>query len=472
MKIFEEEIHLGNQSALHSLDEIAVTKYHWKTVITAGMGFFTDAYDLFIIGTVTAILTPIWHLNTVQLSLLNSTALLAAVLGAIIFGRLMDKLGRKKMYGIEVLLLVVGAVLSAFSMNFTQLLIFRFIVGLGVGGDYPTSSVITAEYANRKDRGRLVTLVFAMQGIGLVIGPAIAAALLSTGLSHAIIWRLMLGIGAIPAASVIYLRRKIAESPRYSFHVQGDQAQTAQTIKLVTGESVDALSNAVTTKRHSIWQRTYLKRLIGTAGSWFLIDIVFYGNGVSSQLLMKNLLPHSSLIQTTLVSTLIFLIAALPGYYVAAAFMDRIGRKKIQWIGFSIMALMYGLISLAPSITKVPMLFLLVYAIGFFFVEFGPNTTTFLYPAELYPTDIRGIGHGLSASGGKLGAFVAAFLFPPLLKSIGLSHLMGILSIIAILGVGLTMLLPEPKQRALEELNEQLGEPSAMNSSHMQKSIS
>lgn len=463
---------MSNQSALHSLDETRVTQYHWKTVITAGMGFFTDAYDLFIIGTVTAILTPIWHLNTLQLSLLNSTALLAAVIGAIVFGRLMDKLGRKKMYGIEVLLLVVGAVLSAFSMNFTQLLIFRFIVGLGVGGDYPTSSVITAEYANRKDRGRLVTLVFAMQGIGLVIGPAIAAAFLSTGLPHEIIWRLMLGLGAIPAASVIYLRRKIAESPRYSLHVQGDQAQTAQTVKLVTGENIEQIPNVTEMKRHSILQKTYLKRLIGTAGSWFLIDIVFYGNGVSSQLLMKNLLPNSSMVQTTLVSTIIFLVAALPGYYVAAHFMDRIGRRKIQWIGFLMMALMYGVIFLTPSITKLPILFLIVYAIGFFFVEFGPNTTTFLYPAELYPTDIRGIGHGLSASGGKLGAFVAAFLFPPLLKSIGLSHLMGILSVVAILGVGLTMLLPEPKQRALEELNEEMGDTTTIKSPHTEKSIS
>ncbi|MDE3223193.1 MAG: MFS transporter, partial [Acidobacteriota bacterium] len=99
------------------------------------MGFFTDAYDLFIIGTVTVILTPIFNLSTNQISLLNSISLLASVVGAITFGKLMDRLGRKRMYGVEVTILVVGALLSALSWNFTSLMIFRVLVGLGVGGD-------------------------------------------------------------------------------------------------------------------------------------------------------------------------------------------------------------------------------------------------------------------------------------------------------------------------------------------------
>ncbi len=215
----------GSSSIYRVLDEASISRKHWVTVITAGMGFFTDAYDLFIIGTVTAILTPLWHLSTGQLSLLNSISLLSSVFGAIVFGRLMDQLGRKAMYGVEVSLLVLGAVASAFSQSFTELLIFRIIVGIGVGGDYATSAVITSEYANKRDRGRLIGTVFAMQGFGLLAGPLFASILLSTGVSHAIAWRVMLGFGAVPAASVVYLRRKIKETPRFAMHIKGDASQ-------------------------------------------------------------------------------------------------------------------------------------------------------------------------------------------------------------------------------------------------------
>ena len=87
----------GSNSVLTTFDETGVQKFHWRTVITTGMGFFTDAYDLFIIGTVTAILTPLWHLSTGQLAILNSTSLAAAAVGALVCGRLMDRLGRKTM---------------------------------------------------------------------------------------------------------------------------------------------------------------------------------------------------------------------------------------------------------------------------------------------------------------------------------------------------------------------------------------
>ena len=219
-----------------SLDETELGRKHWLTVFTAGMGFFTDAYDLFIIGTVTVLLTPIFNLSTNQISLLNSASLLASVAGALTFGKLMDRLGRKRMYGVEVAILVLGAILTAFAWNFTSLFVFRLIVGYGVGGDYATSAVITSEYSNRKSRGRLVGSVFAMQGLGLLAGPAIASIFLGAGVPDAIAWRLMLGLGAIPAASVIYLRRKIRETPRYTMSIQGDEAATAKTVAWVTGQ--------------------------------------------------------------------------------------------------------------------------------------------------------------------------------------------------------------------------------------------
>ncbi|MDA8360091.1 MAG: MFS transporter [Actinomycetota bacterium] len=458
------------------LDEAEVGKKHWLTVFTAGMGFFTDAYDLFIIGTVTVILTPIFHLSTNQISLLNSISLLASVAGALTFGKLMDMWGRKRMYGVEVAILVLGALLCAFAWNFTSLFIFRLLVGYGVGGDYATSAVITSEYANRKSRGRLVGSVFAMQGLGLLAGPAIASIFLGAGVPNDVAWRLMLGIGAIPAASVIYLRRRIRETPRYTMSVQGDAATTAKTVEWVTGEQPAVRLNGGGTgsptradapgqvgvapigssaagagMRQKLTSRPFLLRLIGTAGSWFLLDIAFYGNSVSSPLILKLLQPKGTLLDHTLISLAIFAIAAFPGYWVAVFLMDRIGRRRIQWQGFVVMAIAFGLIWLLPDGATAIGVFLPLFAISYFFIEFGPNVTTFVFPSEVFPTSVRGTGDGISAGCGKFGAFLGALLVPHLLTSVGISGVMGIMAGVSVVGVALTLVaLPEPKGQTLE----------------------
>ena len=115
------------------------------------------------------------------------------------------------------------------------LLIFRFILGLGIGGDYPLSATLMSEYANRRDRGKLITMVFSMQGLGLIVGPLVAIILLLSGLNHDIIWRIMLALGAVPALATFYLRRQIAETPRFALTMQGDIEGATRTVEMVTG---------------------------------------------------------------------------------------------------------------------------------------------------------------------------------------------------------------------------------------------
>ncbi|MDA8075976.1 MAG: MFS transporter, partial [Actinomycetota bacterium] len=478
------------------LDEAEVGRKHWLTVFTAGMGFFTDAYDLFIIGTVTVLLTPIFHLSTNQISLLNSASLLASVAGALTFGKLMDRLGRKRMYGVEVGILVLGAILTAFAWNFTSLFVFRLVVGYGVGGDYATSAVITSEYANKKSRGRLVGSVFAMQGLGLLAGPAIASIFLGAGVPTTIAWRLMLALGAVPAASVIYLRRRIRETPRYTLSVKGDVAATAKTVEWVTGsqpavgatngagQATAVTATAVTGPalegatgpalvsggatqggvRAKLTSKPFLLRLIGTAGSWFLLDIAFYGNSVSSPLILKLLQPTGTLLDHTLISLGIFAVAAFPGYWLAVFLMDRIGRKRIQWQGFTVMAAAFALIWALPDGATAVGVFLPLFAISYFFIEFGPNMTTFVYPSEVFPTSVRGTGDGISAAAGKTGAFLGALLVPHLLASVGISGVMGIMAAVSVVGIGLTLVaLPEPKGQTLEAASGEIAPEPAVN---------
>src|SRR3990167_6945479 len=385
-----------------------LSKFHLKMVLTAGIGFFTDAYDLFIIGIVSSILQPIWHLSTLQIALLNGAALASAAFGAVFFGFFSDRYGRKKLYGYEVLVLFFGALLSAVAHGFVWLFVMRLIVGFGIGGDYPSSAVVISENSTRKNRGFLVLLVFAMQAVGLIVGPFFASLLLASHLSHAVIWRILLGLGAIPSASVFYLRRNIQESAHY-LKTKQDAAAPIEVSRIVRDlavpkEGLSAYDHQ--NKKPSLLSKKWLLCLFGTAGAWFLLDVAFYGNGVSSVLIINAVHPHATLLAHTLITGILFLVFAVPGYALAAKYVDKIGRKPLQYLGFFMMAVMFDLIAFIPNLENRIPLFVILFGVSFFFVNFGPNTTTFLIPSEIYPTSIRARAHGISAAVGKMGAFV------------------------------------------------------------------
>lgn len=440
---------MARENVIGEIGGEKVNRYHWRIVITAGVGFFTDAYDLFIIGVVTAILAPIWHLTISQLALLNGASLAAAAFGAIFFGTMSDKFGRKKLYGVEVMILFIGAILSAVSPSFLWLLLSRVLVGFGIGGDYPTSAVVASEHSPSKYRGFLVLLVFAMQAVGLIVGPLLASVLLATSIPHDIVWRILLGLGAIPAASVFYLRRRIKESPHYIL-TKETPLEVSRVIHdlAAEGETHEEIKGY---HKQSLLSKKWLIYLIGTAGAWFLLDVAFYGNGISSVLIIRTLSPESGLLAHTLIAALIFLVFAVPGYYFAAKYVDRIGRKPLQYLGFAMIAICYGLIALIPGITNYLVLFVLIFGISFFFVNFGPNTTTFLIPSEIYPTSIRAKAHGISAAVGKLGAFVGAFFLPIVLKHYGMHVTMLMMAIVCLAGVFITVLIPEMKGISLSD---------------------
>src|SRR6266705_1632748 len=203
------------------------------------MGFFTDAYDLFVIGIASTLIAAQWNLSSGRLALLNSTMLAAAFLGAFVFGRFADVIGRKHVYWMVAAIMIVGALGSALSPSYWVLIAFRFVLGFGVGGDYPVSAVMVSEYANRKDRGKLVGMVFSTQALGLIVGPLVALGLLGAGVSDDVAWRVLFALGAVPAAAVIYLRCRMPESPRYQVQVQGKAEQAASRMAHFTGGQVN-----------------------------------------------------------------------------------------------------------------------------------------------------------------------------------------------------------------------------------------
>ena len=419
-------------------DESGITREHWKILFISGMGFFTDAYDLFIIGVAMKLIKEHWHVSPLAEGLVTSTALLASAVGALLFGRVADMLGRKRIYGYEVLVLAGGAIASAFSPDIWWLIGFRVVLGIGIGGDYPVSSTIMSEYSGKRHRGMMVSLVFAMQAAGLIVGPLLAAGLLIAGISHDLIWRLLLGLGAVPALVVFQARRHLAETPRFQ------HAAKARTQPVSFAEGFRRL-----------WQRRDLRtRLVGASLAWFLMDFAYYGNTVSSPTVLHALVPKASLLQSTLTQLTVFAVAAVPGYFVAAAMIDRMGRKPIQVLGFAMMAVSFAAMALIPGIDKLIFPFLIIYGFSYFFTEFGPNATTFVYPAELFPVEGRTTGHGIASAAGKVGGFAGVFTFPPLMAWHGLLTAELGAAIASVLGIVVTLaMLPETKGRTLEELS-------------------
>src|SRR4051812_47860801 len=147
----------------------------------------------------------------------------------------------------------------------------------------------------------------------------------------------------------------------------------------------------------------------------------------------------------------IFVVAAIPGYLLAIARMDRIGHRRLQLLGFAAMAVCFFIIAAVPGMTTTVAPFLIVYGVSYFFTEFGPNVTTFVIPSEVYPVDMRATGHGISAGVGKLGAFIGVFLFPVLQSSLGLRGTLLLTAGVSALGFALTRVLPEPSGASLED---------------------
>ena len=445
-----------SRGVVDALNEAPIGRFHMRVLFTAGMGFFTDAYDLFIIGVALALIKVEYHPSPFVIGLVGSTALIAALIGATVFGRIADVFGRKAVYGLEAALMAVAAVGSALSPNLVWLIAWRFVLGIGIGGDYPVSAVIMSEYSNRKNRGRLVSMVFSMQALGLIMGPVVALVILALGVNHDLAWRLMLGLGAVPALGVIYLRRKMPESPRFMARVQGRDQAAAAALSSYTHDQLRADAGTVEPRvrlslRQFVSNPRYLLLLVGTAGSWFMLDYTFYGNSISSPLILKALAPHATLIQDTAMTLLVFCLFALPGYIFAFLAIDRVGHRRLQFLGFAGMAVAFLLIALVPGIVKEVAPFVVLYGISYFFTEFGPNTTTFVLPSELYPVSARTTGHGISAGTGKVGAFIGTFTFPVVLSTLGLSGVMLIATSTAVMGILVTFLLPEPSGKTLED---------------------
>jgi PHS family inorganic phosphate transporter-like MFS transporter len=300
-----------------------------------------------------------------------------------------------------------------------------------------------------------------MQAAGLILGPLLASALIASNLAPDLIWRILVGFGALPALAVYWQRRNLKETPRYLAAAGKQEDERGKISDADEGGNQKRLSFQEGFA-FLMQDRRLLTLLIGASSAWFFMDAAYYGNTVSSPLVLSALGQDRTLLQKTLTQLGIFVVFAAPGYAVAAWTMDGLGRKTIQCVGFILMAISFTLLAVIPNLETMVIPFLAIYGFSYFFTEFGPNATTFVYPSEIFPVKVRTTGHGIAAAAGKMGGFLGVFLFPYLMKWKGLLGAESAAAIVSILGLIVTWtLLPETKGKTLEELSEVDSQPSA-----------
>jgi predicted phosphate transport protein (TIGR00153 family) len=441
-------------SVIEQIETGQTTRSHYRVLALSGAGVFMDGYDLFIISVAILQIKPAFTASTLDVSFILSSAILGAVFGAVIFGNLADRVGRKRLYVIDLVFFVVFGALSAFSQNIVELVVFRFLLGVGIGADYPISASYIAEFVNSEQRGRLAASVFAFQGLGILGAVGVSVFLVPTG-SDA--WRWMLLSGVIPALIALTLRTRMPETPRW-YISHGQVAKAREVMSGFFGYTVteDQLTSVVEkVSVRELLLSPYAKRVIFTSLSWFLVDVGVYGIGILTPTFVLALFPSKGILSSAETTGLLYVFGGF-GYLSAIGLIETIGRKRLQIIGFVGMAVPLFVGSLLVQNATLTLEILLILFAAFYIMEnLGPNTTTWIYPVELFPTRLRGTGHGIAATVGKIGALVATFFLPLVLSVLGEAAMLSMVAVACVAGAGVTVGMGiETKKLSLDDVSE------------------
>jgi MFS family permease len=456
-----------------SLDEAPMTRLHIHYWLLAGLGIMLDGFDFFIIGVANPLIAKDFGIDATEKGLVSSAAIVGAIVGAGLLGPLGDKLGRRRIFKYDLVLFTVFSLACIGAWNVWSLIAFRFVLGIAIGLDYPIAASYLAEVLPKKARGRWLTGAFSLQAVGILLGAGVGVVILEL-IPDLDSWRLMLGFGAIPALVIIWLRRKVPESPRWL--AQNGHPKEAQE---VTERLVHHPVEVTETDRHrstsvpeglkalfqpALFSRRLIRRTIFTSVPWFLMDIATYGVGIFTPTLLAALTVKGA--NTTFLAddisatkgTAVLDIFLVIGFVIAILLIDRVGRIPLQVTGFAVMAVALGMLSLAEGLPGGGDKHLALVFVGFAlfntFMNAGPNATTYTLAAEVFPSEMRAAGQGFAASMAKFGAAVGVFLFPILQDDIGNSALLAIIAGCCLVGLIVTLAFRiETRGRSVEELS-------------------
>lgn len=492
------------------LNRFAISWAEAKLLTIAGVGFLMDAWDLFIINIIYSIILLAYYPRGtknidwgLQGGVLKASANIGNIVGQVFFGFCGDMFGRSAVYGKELIIVIVAVILQISAPDYLGghgitiwLAVFRFIMGIGIGGDYPMSATIVSDRSNLKNRGFMLAWIFSNQGWGNLVG-ALFAVIVIAGYRHYVdrgqvhklsgAWRILQGLTLVPAAIVLYFRLTLVESTRFTqarklqddpdLITKGAHAERTGSDDEISkekgygGEMTPIENTAVGMSFKSIgkpknefiayfstWKN--FSKLFGCAACWFLVDITFYGINLNQSSILSVIgfttgSTWGKLMKTATGNLIITAAGFLPGYFITAFTVDIVGRKPIQILGFTMNALFLGILAGRFNHLKTQTgPFFVVFVFLQLFFNFGANATTFIIPAEAFPTRVRATAHGVCAACGKCGAILSSLLFSHLASAtkVGTQGVFWIFFGVSILGAIVTVLfVPETKEYDADE---------------------
>ncbi|MDV3129524.1 sugar porter family MFS transporter [Mycobacterium sp. 21AC1] len=439
---------MSNEVKAVSLDDVPLSRFHLRvTTFTAG-GLFCDGYILGIVGIALAVYAQQRGLSDLWFGLIGAGALIGLFLGSLVFGPIIDRVGRQTMYVIDLMIFVVGSLLHLVADEPWQLFAIRLILGVAMGIDYAIGATLLSEFLPRKHRGTLLATLNTTWTVGFVVAFVIGYFLRDFLGEDS--WRWMLASGAVPAFLVLLLRLGAPESPRWlAAHGRADEARRVLDKyfgeHVVIGETADTAAHSRRSARLLVlFTRQWRRRTIFASVFWFcqvlpyfalftfaptVLSAVGLGDGFTGGLIMN--------------------LFQLVGGIVGVIVMDRLSRRGFTLWSFVVMGL--ALLPLAVFASPNAALIVGCFAIYAFAIS-AAGTLCHVYPAELFPTDFRATGVGFAAAMSRIGAAVGTFLLPVSLTHLGTRQTMLLAVIVLALGIVATAkLAPETRDLALQE---------------------
>ncbi len=437
---------------LERLEQLPVGSFHYKLLVVTGLGWLFDSMDTGLISFVLPILAKEWGLSPEQVGWIGSVGLIGMALGAVLAGTIADKFGRKNVFAATVILYSVATGLCAVAWNYESLLVFRFFVGFGLGGELPVAATLMSEYAPSALRGRFIVLLESFWGVGWLV-----AALISYLLIPQFGWHIAFIIGALPAVYVFLIRLHMPESIRYLIS-KGRVEEARQIIlslerklgvqsKPFDNDFADEATPIFKLNVFTLWKPSFRVRTLMLWIAWFGIVFSYYG---IFMWLPSIVFAQGFEVVKTFEYVLIMTLAQLPGYFAAAWLVDVIGRR----LTLSSFLLMSGVCSYffgnAATASDI-----LMWGAAMSFFNLGAWGVIYTYTPELYPTAIRALGSGWAAGFGRIGGMLA-----PMLVGVLLVHgaqmnsiFMMFASVFVIVSIIVLSLGVESKRKSLEEID-------------------
>jgi putative MFS transporter len=435
------------------LERLPLTSLHWKILLLTGIGWMFDAMDVGLVSFVMPAIQRDWNLTPSQLGIVASIGMVGMGIGAAVAGMLADKWGRRIIIVSTLVLYGIATGLSGLSIGLAMLLIFRFFVGIGLGGELPTASTLVAELSPVKMRGKMVVLLESFWAWGWIL-----AALISYLVIPVYGWRVAFFLGAIPALYAAYLRRAIPESPRY-LELVGREREAEEILNYMErAAGIKSLEEAVTTPSTGntgtmtltqLLSGLFLRRTLCLWILWVGINFGYYGFVIWVPTLMVG---KGYVLIKSFQYSLIMSLAQLPGYFSAAYLIEVIGRKPVLVIYLLGTALAAHFFGQSTSVAQI-----LVCGCFLYFFSLGAWGAVYAYTPEMYPTRTRGRGAGWAAAVGRVGAIAAPYLVGVIYQShgkvTGYTTVFGILTgVFVVVALSVLILGVETKGKTLDEL--------------------